>query len=164
MELSASADVLEVREDLVKGLDPDWLRSVFSGQLLYTLRSREEGGRSESSGDRRHRRILEASRSFDLVDLEMQRDFSPALLSSIEPSQRIISWHGPPSSLVSLQGVLDQMSSEAARYYKIIPGADQPRQEMAPLGHHSSLHRRREPPNGARSSVSRFLYDPTQKR
>ena len=132
-ELSASADVLEVREDLVKGLDPDWLRSVFSGQLLYTLRSREEGGRSESSGNRRHRRILEASRNFDLVDLEMQRDFSPALLSSIEPSQRIISWHGPPSSLVSLQGVLDQMSSEAARYYKIIPGAEQPRQEMAPL-------------------------------
>jgi 3-dehydroquinate dehydratase/shikimate dehydrogenase len=133
VELSASADVLEVRADLVKGLDTEWLRSVFSGQLLYTLRSREEGGRSESSGDRRHQRIVEASREFDLVDLEMQRDFTPELLSSIQPSQRIISWHGPPSSLASLQRILGQMSSAAARNYKIIPGADQPRQEMAPL-------------------------------
>jgi len=132
-ELSAGTDVLEVRDDLVRGLDPDWLRSAYSGQLLYTLRSREEGGRSESSGERRHQRIAEAVRHFDLVDLEMQRDLSPELLSAVQPGQRIISWHGPPSSLASLQGILGQMVGEAARFYKIIPGADQPRQEMAPL-------------------------------
>lgn len=132
-ELSAVADVLEVRDDLVKGLDPDWLRGAFSGQLLYTLRSREEGGRSESSGERRHRRLAEAARHFDLVDLEMHRDVSPELLSAIDPGKRIISWHGPPVTLASLQRILAQMSSEAARFYKIIPGAEQPRQELAPL-------------------------------
>jgi len=132
-QLSASVDVLEVRDDLIKGLDPDWLRSAFSGQLLYTLRSRAEGGRSESSRERRHQRIAEAARHYDLVDLEVQRDISPDLLSTIQPGQRILSWHGPPSSLASLQEILAQMSREAARYYKIIPGADQPRQEMAPL-------------------------------
>lgn len=132
-ELSGQTEILEVRDDLVKGLDVDWLRSAYSGQLLYTLRSREEGGRSEASGERRRRRISEAARQFDLVDLELRRDLSPELLSTIPPSQRIISWHGPPSSSGSLLSILEEMSGEAARYYKIIPMADQPRQEMAPL-------------------------------
>lgn len=140
-ELSASVDVLEVRDDLVRGLDPEWLRSAFSGQLLYTLRSREEGGRSESSGERRHRRIAEAGRRFDLVDLEMQRDLAPDLLQSIQPDRRIISWHGRPASPVSLQEILAQMSKEAARFYKIVPSADQPRQEMAPLALLRSVRR-----------------------
>ena len=105
-QLSASVDVLEVRDDLIKGLDPDWLRSAFSGQLLYTLRSRAEGGRSESSRERRHQRIAEAARHYDLVDLEVQRDISPDLLSTIQPGQRILSWHGPPSSLASFQEFL----------------------------------------------------------
>lgn len=132
-QLSSSTDVLEVRDDLIRGLDPDWLRAAFSGQLLYTLRSREEGGRSESSRERRHQRIAAAARHFDLIDLEVQRDISPDLLSAIQPGQRILSWHGPAASLASLQEILAQMSQQPARYYKIIPGADQPRQEMAPL-------------------------------
>lgn len=141
-ELSTLADVLEVRDDLVKGLDPDWLRSAFAGQLLYTLRSREEGGRSESSGDRRHERLLEAARRFDLVDVEMRRDLTPGILSAITPEKRVISWHGPTSSLASLQMLCEQMSSEAAVYYKLVPAADQPRQEMAPLALLHSLGRR----------------------
>ena len=132
-ELSTKADILEVRDDLVKGLDPDWLRSLFAGQLLYTLRSSEEGGRSERSGDRRRNRIIEAARDFDLVDLEYRRDLSRELLDAVPANKRIISWHGPPSTLASLQKVLLEMSSAAARYYKIIPAADQPRQELAPL-------------------------------
>lgn len=132
-ELSRDTEILEVRDDLIRGLDVDWLRSAYSGRLLYTLRSREEGGHSESSGERRCKRIIEAGRRFDLVDLELRRDMSSEILSTIPPGQRIISWHGPPSSPGTLLGILDEMSSEAAKYYKIIPGADQPRQEMAPL-------------------------------
>ena len=139
--LSTRVDVLEVRDDLVRGLDPDWLRASFSGQLLYTLRSRVEGGRSEASGERRHQRLDEAARRFDFVDLELQRDLAPKLLGAIQPTQRIISWHGPPSTLVSLQRILDEMLEEAARFYKIVPRADQPRQEMAPLALLHSVRR-----------------------
>jgi 3-dehydroquinate dehydratase/shikimate dehydrogenase len=141
-ELSTQADVLELRADCVKGLDVEWLRQHFAGRLLYTLRSREEGGRSEASGDRRHQKIIEESQHFDLVDLEMKRDLTSGLLAAIEPARRIISWHGPATSLASLQSLFDQMASEEAKYYKIVPGADQPRQEMAPLALQHSLRRR----------------------
>lgn len=140
-ELSASVDVLEVRDDLIRGLDPDWLRSLFSGELLYTLRSRQEGGRSEASQERRRQRLTDAARHFDLIDLEAVRDASPDLLAAIEPSRRILSWHGPPSSVVSLQGILAEMTKSAARYYKVISGAEQPRQEMAPLALAHSVRR-----------------------
>lgn len=133
MELSSQADILEVRADQVKDLDPDWLRSNFAGKLLYTLRSRQEGGRSEASDARRHRRLVEAAGRFDLVDLEMKRDLSVEVLAAIEPDRRIISWHGPPSTLISLQGVLERMQVESARFFKIVPGAEQSRQEVAPL-------------------------------
>ena len=135
-------DILEVRDDLIKGLDPGWLRSHFSGDLLYTLRSREEGGRSEASGERRHRRLVEASRHYDLVDLEMQRDYVAAVLEAIEPARRIVSWHGPPSPLTSLQEVFQRMQVESARFFKIVPGAEQSRQETAPLALLHSLKRR----------------------
>lgn len=133
MELSSQADILEVRADQVKDLDPDWLRSNFAGKLLYTLRSRQEGGRSEASDARRHRRLLDAASRFDLVDLEMRRDLSTEVLAAVEPDRRIISWHGPPSTLISLQAVLERMQLEAARFFKIVPGAEQSRQEIAPL-------------------------------
>ena len=51
--LSGVADILEVRADLVGDIEPDWLRDRFSGQLLFTLRSRAEGGSSEASSARR---------------------------------------------------------------------------------------------------------------
>ncbi len=139
--LSSQAGILEVRDDLVRGLDPEWIRSFFSGQLLYTLRSKDEGGSSESSWERRHQRLAVAAESFDLVDLELRRDLTPDLMSVIEPQRRILSWHGPPTTVSALQEIFEAMSSEAARYYKIVPAAEQPRQEMAPLALLHSLGR-----------------------
>jgi 3-dehydroquinate dehydratase / shikimate dehydrogenase len=45
--LPPSVGILEVRADLLGDLDPDWLREHFRGELLYTLRSRAEGGAFE---------------------------------------------------------------------------------------------------------------------
>ncbi len=141
MTLSRQADILEVRDDLVKGLAPDWLRSHFAGELLYTLRSREEGGRSEVSRERRHQRLIDAANHFDLIDLEVERDLSAEVLTAIEPASRIISWHGVAANLTSLQEVFRRMQTVPARFYKIVPAAEQSSQEVVPLALLHSLRR-----------------------
>ena len=139
--LSGRVQILEVRADLVGELDPDRLRANFDGELLYTLRSRAEGGRSEASLDRRHQRLMQAAARFDIVDLEVDRDFDPDVLAAVEPSRRLVSWHGRPRSLGELQKIHSRQSKEEARYYKLIPEAEQPGQEVTPLALLHSLGR-----------------------
>ena len=139
--LSGRVRVLEVRADLIGETDPDWLRSRFAGDLLYTLRSRAEGGRSEASLERRHQRLIEAASGFDLVDLEMERDLDPDVLAAVAPSCRVISWHGGPKSLGELQSIFARLSEAEARFYKVVPEALQPGQEVAPLALLHSLER-----------------------
>ena len=139
--LSGRVQILEVRADLVGELDPDRLRANFDGELLYTLRSRTEGGRSEASLDRRHQRLIQAAAHFDLVDLEVDRDFDPDVLAAVEPSRRLVSWHGGPRALGELQKIHSRQSKEEARYYKLIPVAEQPGQEVTPLALLHSLGR-----------------------
>ena len=131
--LRGKADVLEVRADLVGEQDADWIRDRFDGDLLYTLRSRAEGGRSDASAQTRRRRIAEASESYDLLDLEGRRDLEPELLEGISPDRRIISWHGDATALAGLQKIFDRMAEQEARYYKLVASAGQSGQELAPL-------------------------------
>ncbi len=140
-DLDGQADVLEVRADLTGDLDPEWLRSLFPGQLLYTLRSRTEGGTSDASDLRRRERLETAAKHFDLVDLEGHRDLHPRLLEAIPPAQRLISWHGPPSSYSDLTSVFDQRATAEARYYKVVSAAEEPGQELGPLALANSLQR-----------------------
>lgn len=139
--LSGRVRILEVRADLVGELDPGWLRGQFDGELLYTLRSRTEGGRSEASLERRHQRLIRAAEQFDLVDLEVDRDLDPDVLSAVEPSCRVISWHGGPTTLDELQKVFERQREAEARYYKLVSEAEQPGQEVAPLAVLHSLGR-----------------------
>src|SRR6185295_10308731 len=53
---------LEVRADLVGDLDAARLTKAFPGKLLYTLRSRAEGGGFEGSSERRKRRLPDAAK------------------------------------------------------------------------------------------------------
>ena len=139
--LTGQVDILEVRGDLVRDVEVGWLRSHFHGELLFTLRSREEGGRSDASPDRRRQRLLAAADHYDLVDLELQRDLSSELLSTVPARRRIVSWHGPPSSMATLQEFFGRMAETEARYYKLVPFAEQPRQEIAPLALLQALQR-----------------------
>ena len=95
--LPAGIDCLEWRADLLGDSPIEDLRSRFSGVWLYTLRSVAEGGRGEEAGEARTRRIRAASRGFDLVDLEGERDLIPELLAAVAAERRIISWHGERS-------------------------------------------------------------------
>ncbi len=132
---------LEVRADLVGDLDPDGLRERFAGQLIYTLRSRAEGGSFEGGKKRRRLRFTEASAGYDLVDLEAERDLGTELLAAIPEDRRLISWHGPPAALTELQGRLETMEETAARFYKLIPEARQAIDAVAPLALLESLDR-----------------------
>jgi 3-dehydroquinate dehydratase/shikimate dehydrogenase len=124
---------LEVRADLVGDLSPDWLRSHFPGRLLYTLRSRVEGGAGTDSRQERRARLLEAAPYYDLIDLEGERDPEPDLLQAIPPYKRLLSWHGPATDACGLKERCVQLSTVAARLYRLVPRAEQPGDALAPL-------------------------------
>jgi 3-dehydroquinate dehydratase/shikimate dehydrogenase len=138
----ADADWVEVRADLVGDLDSGLVRRIFPGQLLYTLRSRAEGGAFEGSAERRKRRLLDAARRYDFVDLEMARDLVPEVLKAIPPERRVVSWHGPATPLHGLQEVFRRMSAVDAALYKLVPAATQAGEELPPLLLLQGLERR----------------------
>ncbi|MES1240318.1 MAG: type I 3-dehydroquinate dehydratase [Acidobacteriota bacterium] len=138
----ADADWLEVRADLVGDLDPAVLRRTFPGKLLYTLRSRAEGGAADASPERRRRRLIDAASRYDLVDLEMARDLAPEVLRAIPPACRVISWHGPVTPLAGLQSTFRRMAMAEARLYKLVPAAAQAGEELAALLFLKGLERR----------------------
>jgi len=148
----AGVEWLEVRADLVGDVDPEALRQLFPGKLLYTLRSRAEGGGFEGSPDRRKRRLLEAAARYDRIDLEVARDLAPELLDAVPPAWRLISWHGPPADLEALEGWFARMAAVDAALYKLVPAAAQSGEELPPL---ALLHKL------ARRDVVAFASGPT---
>jgi 3-dehydroquinate dehydratase/shikimate dehydrogenase len=124
---------LEVRADLLGDLDTEPLRRLFPGKLLYTLRSRAEGGAFEGSPERRKRRLLEAAERYHRVDLEAARDLAPELLTRLPPAQRLISWHGPATDVDGLTATFSRMTTAEAALYKLVPSAVQPGEALAPL-------------------------------
>ncbi len=134
---------LEVRADLVGDLDPAALRKAWPGKrLLYTLRSRAEGGAIEISPERRKRRLLDAASRYDLIDLELARDLLPEILKAVPAERRVISWHGPVTPLAGLQSCFDRMTRVEAVLYKLVPAATQPGEELAVLLFLKGLERR----------------------
>lgn len=122
---------LEVRADLLgDDLDPTRLRERFAGGLVYTLRSKAEGGRGTNDREKRRDRLVAAAELYDLVDLEFDRDLEADLLVEIPPEKRLISWHGPATHLTGLKQRFEQMARTRARFYKMIPYAAQSGDEI----------------------------------
>jgi 3-dehydroquinate dehydratase/shikimate dehydrogenase len=139
--IGEEVDILEVRGDLVGDLDPERLRGEFGGRLLYTLRSREEGGRGPDGGNEREQRLVSAGERFDLVDLEAERDLGPGILARIPPEKRIVSWHGPAVTLPALRTHFEQVAREPAAFYKLVSEVDRPQQGLASLALLRTLER-----------------------
>jgi 3-dehydroquinate dehydratase/shikimate dehydrogenase len=135
-------DWLEVRADLVGDLDSSRLARLFPGKLLYTLRSRAEGGSYEGSTERRKKRLIEAAGRYDLVDLEAARDLVPEVLKAVPPEKRVVSWHGPAPGLDGLKATFERMAAVPAALYKLVPTAAQHGDEIPCLLLLQSLGRR----------------------
>jgi 3-dehydroquinate dehydratase/shikimate dehydrogenase len=132
---------LEWRADLLGEAAPDALGGG-EHRRIYTLRSRVEGGCAPSSSAERSQRLCAASGSFDLVDLEVERDLGQDVLAAVPADKRIISWHGAPSDLVDLRRRFEKMAETPARYYKLVPTADTPRDAIPPLALLHALDRK----------------------
>src|SRR5215831_4208997 len=100
--LPAAVDWLEIRGDLAGEVDPTWLRNHFRGRLIYALRGNPEGGAFANGSNDRRRRLENAARHYDCVEIEEQ-DLSESLLAKIAPEKRIVSWHGPAEDLAQLK-------------------------------------------------------------
>ena len=137
--LPEAVEWLEVRGDLI-GPDPDWLRSHFKGNLLYTLRSKAEGGRFEGSSRERQNHLLAAAPHYDLIDLESERDLVPDLLAGISPQKRLISWTGVADSS-GLRRRVQRVIEVEARLYKLAAVAAKTTDGFAPLETLRSFHR-----------------------
>jgi 3-dehydroquinate dehydratase/shikimate dehydrogenase len=118
--LPAGVEVLELRADLVGEISAARLRSGFNGRLLYTLRSRAEGGQSEVDATRRQR-LIAAAREFDWVDLELERDVDGATLAAVAPHQRVLSWHGAsPGGVAPLVARISAGRATPAAMHKFV--------------------------------------------
>ena len=133
---------LEIRADLVGDLDAARLARLFPGKLLYTLRSRAEGGAFEGSPERRRKRLMEAAARYDLVDLEVVRDLTPEVLKAIPAEKRVISWHGTAAGVDGLKTTFERMAAFPAVLYKLVPTASQSGDELAVLQFLHSLGRK----------------------
>lgn len=136
--LPSSVRWLEVRSDLAGDLDPDRLRGDFSGTLLYSLRSRAEGGAFAGSDSERRARLVAAARRWDLVELETG-DLVPEILDQVPAERRVLSWHGsrnettPGTTLEELRVRLDHLAQVPARLTRLVPAAGEPADALAPL-------------------------------
>ncbi len=140
--LPRSVRCLEVRADLTGDLDPGWLRARFGGELLYSLRSRGQGGRFEGPPADRRRRLLQAAEHYDLVDLEADGDLEPELLGRIPWRRRVVSWHGRAARAAELGRRFERMAAAPARLYRLAPAAAAIEQALAPLELLRALRRR----------------------
>ena len=131
--LPPEVDWLELRADLVGEIPAAWLRERFPGRLLYTLRSRGEGGGFEGSLARRRERLAAAAADFDRVDLEAERDLHDGLLSTVPPAQRVLSWHGTGRETSQLERQFQAMAQVPAALYKLVPFARESSEEVAAL-------------------------------
>ncbi|MCU0234648.1 MAG: type I 3-dehydroquinate dehydratase [Thermoanaerobaculales bacterium] len=120
----AGASIVELRLDLMPGLD---LRAAVAAcplPVLATLRSEAEGGRGPVDPTAR-RSALEAARDAGaaLIDLEQARDALLGRELGLPPEQTVLSWHDPHGTPGELAPIAERLLASTARWVKIVPTA-----------------------------------------
>ncbi|MEL6866562.1 MAG: type I 3-dehydroquinate dehydratase [Bacteroidota bacterium] len=122
---------LEWRGDHLDQLGPCYSFAQQLGwQQIYALRSREEGGQFDGSLSARHQQLIAMAPKVELVELEAERDLSPAILQAIPAHKRIIAWHGPVENPFALATRLHRYRQTPAAFYKIIPEVSRSGEEV----------------------------------
>jgi 3-dehydroquinate dehydratase/shikimate dehydrogenase len=126
------ADWIEWRADLLGDAAPAGLTDR-GGKMLYALRSRLEGGEGPAERDARSARLLAASKRFDYIELEGERDLDHATLAAIPPHRRVISWHGQATEAVALRQLLGSFRRAEARLYRFVTTSEEVAAALAPI-------------------------------
>lgn len=126
------ADWIEWRADLLGDETPAGLTER-GGKLLYALRSKLEGGEGPTERDTRGARLLAASKRFDFIELEGERDLDHAILAAIPPHRRVISWHGQATEAVALSQLLASFRRAEAHLYRFVTTSEEVAAALAPI-------------------------------
>lgn len=124
---------LVVRADLVGDLEPAFLRQHFAGTLVYALRSCDHGGAAELAPHERRTRLVRAMNSYDIIDLEADRDLTPEVLDAVPAQRRQISWFGETSTVRCFERGLSKIGNVGARLYILSAPAARAEDGIAPL-------------------------------
>jgi 3-dehydroquinate dehydratase/shikimate dehydrogenase len=127
--LPAGIAAVRLRTDLADDIDPARIRQHCRRPLIYVLRRCADGG----SEDTRQRRLRDAARHFDFIELDADCDLVPHLLAVIEPARRLISWHGAASDAATLARRFAAMAQVPAALYVLAPCARRFAETVAPL-------------------------------
>lgn len=111
-ELAESADLFEVRADLVRDLDLAAILRARHKPLLFTCRPQSEGGRFPDRDARaRHALLSEAiALGFDLVDVEARAGFDD-LVASRAGRGLVLSWHDLERTPDDLDAIHQRMAA-----------------------------------------------------
>jgi 3-dehydroquinate dehydratase / shikimate dehydrogenase len=131
--LAHTADWLEVRADLLGDLDVRWVRGLFPGKLLYSLRSRAAAGAFTGRQSERVERLIGASHRYDLIELEAATDLRPEILAEVPPNKRVISWYGHARDEAELIRQFEHISSTQSGFYKMVVEAKRVEDTLTPL-------------------------------
>jgi 3-dehydroquinate dehydratase / shikimate dehydrogenase len=140
--LPPAVGTIDLRADLTGDIDPARIREHCRCRVIYSLRSRAQGGTSDDPDPVRHRRLLAAAGRFDLVELESERDLVPPLLAAVEPARRLVSWRGAPADAAELARRFATMARVPAALYLLAPQARRFAETLGPLHFLFALGRR----------------------
>jgi 3-dehydroquinate dehydratase/shikimate dehydrogenase len=140
--LPSVVGTINLRADLAGDIDPSDIRRRCRCRVLYSLYSCSRAGATKQPDRLRHRRLLDAARRFDFIELEAEHDIVPQLLSAIEPSRRVISWRGSGTDAASLAQRFVSLVRTPAALYLLAPRASRFVDTIAPLLFLSALNRR----------------------
>ena len=135
------ASIVELRLDLLPGIDVAAAVGACPLPVLVTLRSSAEGGEGPDDPAARAE-ILGAARNAGaaLIDLEFTRDSALILSLGLPPEQVILSWHDPKGTPEDLGEIAERMMGSPARWIKLVPTARGVADLVAVLGLHQRFN------------------------
>jgi 3-dehydroquinate dehydratase/shikimate dehydrogenase len=137
----AGASIIELRLDLLPGIDVAAVVGASPLPVLVTLRSTAEGGEGPDDPTARAE-ILGVVRNAGaaLIDLEFARDAALILSLGLPPEQVILSWHDPEGTPENLGAIAERMMRSPARWVKLVPTARGLHDLMAVLDLHQRFN------------------------
>ncbi len=120
----AGASVAEFRADLFPGTDPAAAVAASPLPLLFTLRSRAEGGSGPDDPEERRTILRNAwEAGCALLDLEAGRDLHLIGELGLDPERAVLSWHDVRETPPDLESRVEHLMAAPARWIKVVPTA-----------------------------------------